>query len=161
MARKAVGVFGSAAFIGFGIWAWAARPPAPNSAAHPQMKVAPAAQALHNQLEHATEAAAKKGEYTCCVSPACEFCASHIAKSPCGKNLAAAKAVCRECKGGWDAGEGRLAGIKPSNVKVMSTQQVLAMIQQGPQKMMHRTMQNMPKTSTHPKPKAKPMSKTP
>ncbi len=51
-----------------------------------------------------------------------------MAKCPCGKNLAAAKAVCRECKGGWDVGEGRIAGVKPQNVKAMSAQEAANMM---------------------------------
>lgn len=153
---KRTAMWALAPLVGVPLLLWACRigVPAQMPAAHPHMKVAPGAQQLHDQMEHITQAAAKKGEYNCCVNPPCEFCAVHMAKCPCGKSLSAAKAVCRECKGGWEAGEGRLAGIKPSNVKVLSSQQVMAMMQQAPQKMMHRSTPNTPKVPAKPKPKA-------
>jgi hypothetical protein len=103
----------------------AATPPPPSGHAH--MEVAPAAKKLHAELERVTQAAAKQGNYTCCIAPPCEFCAVHMAHCPCGKNLAAGKPVCRECKGGWDVGEGRIAGVKAANVKGMSTREAMKM----------------------------------
>src|SRR5437868_11400503 len=128
-----------------GLAAWAA--PVPPPMGHPHMNVAPAAQALHNQLERLSGGAARSGNYVCCINPPCEFCAVHMAKCPCGKNLAAAKAVCRECKGGWDLAEGRIAGIKPQAVKGMSATEAAAMMQKemsAAQKPMTTTNVKMP-----------------
>lgn len=94
----------------------------------PAMTVAPGARRVYAQLRQVSDAAAKKGMYDCCLTDACEFCASHMAMCPCGKNLAAGKPVCRECKGGWEVGEGRVAGVNPADVKGMSTAQTMAMM---------------------------------
>ncbi len=112
--------------LALAIGAWAANAPPPMG--HPHMPVAPAAQRLHSELEKVSGAAARKGNYTCCITPPCEFCAVHMAMCPCGKNLAAGKGVCRECKGGWDVGEGRVQGVKPEDVKGMSAKEVMGMM---------------------------------
>jgi hypothetical protein len=104
------------------ISAWAAAPPPPMG--HPHMQVAPGARRLHAELERVSQTAAKKGQYTCCIAPPCEFCAVHEAMCPCAKDLVAGKAVCRECKGGWDVGEGRVQGVNAANVKGMSAAQM-------------------------------------
>ncbi|HZO90180.1 MAG TPA: hypothetical protein VFB38_17765 [Chthonomonadaceae bacterium] len=104
------------------------KPKAPPPMGHPHMQVAPGARRLHSELERVSQAAARKGQYTCCINPPCEFCAVHMAMCPCGKNLAAGKAVCRECKGGWDVGEGRIPGVNAAEVKGMSAQQVASMM---------------------------------
>jgi hypothetical protein len=113
------------------IWAVAAlqkgRAPAPMG--HPHMKVAKPAQSLHDHMEKVTQAAAKRGDYTCCINPPCEFCAVHMASCPCGKMLAMGKGVCRECKGGWDVGEGRIPGVDAAKVKGMSANDVMKMMQ--------------------------------
>jgi hypothetical protein len=118
--------FAAVPVLGLAIAVWAK--PAPPPVAHPHMQVAPGARQLHTELERVTQAAARKGQYSCCIAPACEFCAVHMAACPCGKNLAAGKGVCRECKGGWSVGEGRISGVKPAQVKGMSTAQVTAMM---------------------------------
>lgn len=116
------------AVTGTAMTAWAAAPPP--SMGHPHMEVAPAARKLHAELEQVTQAAAKRGDYTCCIAPPCGFCAVHMADCPCGKSLAAGKPVCRECKGGWDVGEGRIAGIKAADVKGIPARDVMKMHQQ-------------------------------
>jgi hypothetical protein len=45
---------------------WAAAPPQP--VGHPHMQVAPGAQRLHAELERVSQAAARKGQYNCCVT---------------------------------------------------------------------------------------------
>ena len=51
-----------------------------------------------------------------------------MAMCPCGKNLTAGKGVCRECKGGWDVGEGRVQGVTATAVKGMSAKDVMNMM---------------------------------
>jgi len=126
MIRKFMGLAGLLGVLGFAITVWAASPPMPMG--HSHMMVAPGAQRLHSELERVTQAAAKKGQYNCCIAPPCEFCAAHMAMCPCGKNVAAGKPVCRECKGGWEVGEGRVRGIKASQVKGMSADRMSKMM---------------------------------
>jgi hypothetical protein len=113
----------------FVVAGWAAlSAPGTQQAAHPKMTVAAGAQGAHNATAAVSANAARKGQYNCCIRPACNFCALHMAMCPCGKNLAKSQAVCRECKGGWHAGEGALAGIKPENVKVISAAEAMKMM---------------------------------
>lgn len=128
MSRKYLWSIVLLGLLGLVITVWAATAPPPMG--HPHMEVAPAAKKLHSELEKVTVAAAKKGNYTCCIAPPCEFCAVHVAACPCGKNLAAGKPVCRECKGGWAVGEGRVQGVKAENVKGMSAGQVMKMMKE-------------------------------
>lgn len=62
---------------------------------------------------------ASQGKYACCVKPTCDFCATHMGMCPCGKMAAMNKPVCRECKGGWEAGEGVIPGKSASDIKAM------------------------------------------
>lgn len=117
-----------AAFV-LGAAAWAATAPPPMG--HPHMQVAAGARRLHAELERVSQAAAKKGKYSCCINPPCEFCAVHAAACPCGPHLAQGQPVCRECKGGWDVGEGRISGINAADVKGASAQQVMDMLKKG------------------------------
>jgi hypothetical protein len=114
---------------GLALSVWAAAPPQP--VGHPHMQVAPGAQRLHTELERVSQAAARKGQYNCCINPPCEFCAVHMAKCPCGNMLAAGKPVCRECMGGWHVGEGRVTGVKAEDVKAMSTKEAMEMMKSG------------------------------
>ncbi len=130
MVRKTVYV--SLATAGLTLSAWAAfawqEAKAPPPMGHPHMMVAPGAQKLHAELEKVSQSAAKKGMYTCCINPPCEFCAVHMASCPCGKMVAIGKGVCRECKGGWDVGEGRVQGVDAAAVKGMSSKEVMDMM---------------------------------
>jgi hypothetical protein len=63
--------------------------------------------------------AMKKGTYTCCLKHPCDVCALHMGACPCGKNVAADKPVCNECKGGWDAGDGAIPGKTAADIKTM------------------------------------------
>ncbi|HXH60984.1 MAG TPA: hypothetical protein VNI20_06460 [Fimbriimonadaceae bacterium] len=69
----------------------------------------------------ATERAAlmKKGEYSCCLKHPCAQCMMSMGMCPCGMNAANDKPVCQECKGSWDAGDGRIPGKKASDIEVM------------------------------------------
>ncbi len=115
-------------------------PQAPPPMGHPHMMVAPGARKLHSELERVSSAAAKKGMYTCCLNPPCEFCGVHMAMCPCGKELVAGKPVCRECKGGWDVGDGRIPGVDAANVKGESAAQSMKMMKGGMMGGMHGGM---------------------
>lgn len=63
--------------------------------------------------------ATKEGKYTCCLRHPCDFCAMHMGQCPCGKNAAADKPVCNECKGSWYAGDGAVPGKSPDQIKTL------------------------------------------
>jgi hypothetical protein len=120
-----------------GVWAafalQAAKAPPPMGIPH--VKVVPGAQKAFDAVSRISQTAARKDMYSCCLSKPCGFCAMYMAMCPCGKNLAAGKPVCRECKGGWEVGEGRIPGINAADVKGMSVDQVMRMMNSK----MHRT----------------------
>ena len=83
------------------------------------MKMAPPpkeAIKLQKSINSYKQKLVKSGKYMCCVKPTCDFCASHMGGCPCGKMAAMGKPVCRECKGGWEAGEGAIPGKKPADI---------------------------------------------
>jgi hypothetical protein len=61
----------------------------------------------------------KAGKYGCCLKHPCDFCALKMGACPCGMNAASDKPVCNECKGGWYAGDGAIAGKSPDQIKTM------------------------------------------
>jgi hypothetical protein len=63
--------------------------------------------------------AIKQGKYTCCLRHPCDFCAEHMGQCPCGKNAAADKPVCNECKGSWYAGDGAVPNKTPEQIKTL------------------------------------------
>lgn len=85
-----------------------AMPPAPK-----------AAKRLQASIDKYKGQLTREGKYTCCTGPTCDHCATHMGMCPCGKNAAADKPVCRECKGGWAAGEGVISGKSADEIKVM------------------------------------------
>ncbi len=60
-----------------------------------------------------------EGAYGCCLHHSCDFCALKMGMCPCGMNAATDKAVCNECKGGWHAGDGAVAGKTADDIKTM------------------------------------------
>ena len=75
MRKRQIG-YSALLVLGLALSVWAAKPPTPMG--HPHMQVAPAAQRLHTELERVSQAAAKKGQYNCCIAPPCEFCALYV-----------------------------------------------------------------------------------
>ncbi len=70
-------------------------------------------------IEGYKQKAIKEGKYTCCLRHPCDFCAVHMGQCPCGKNAAADKPVCNECKGSWYAGDGAVPGKTPDQIKTL------------------------------------------
>ncbi len=60
-----------------------------------------------------------EGNYSCCLRHSCDYCALNMGQCPCRPNLQRGMAVCNECKGGWHAGDGAIAGIDADDVKTM------------------------------------------
>ena len=65
----------------------------------------------------AKQKAMKGGMYNCCLKHPCDWCALKMGSCPCGKMAATDKPVCNECKGGWAAGDGRIAGKTADDIK--------------------------------------------
>lgn len=82
------------------------------------------AQPVQDALKNTRSKAQSAGQVSCCISPPCDFCIAHLAMCQCRSNLQKHLPVCRECKGGWSAGEGNMAHIHPGQVKVMSADDV-------------------------------------
>lgn len=59
----------------------------------------------------------RSGKYDCCLKDPCNVCAMEHQSCDCYEDLKANKAVCNECYGGWQRGDGADKMIKPSNVK--------------------------------------------
>lgn len=68
-------------------------------------------------------------EMGCCNDPACNFCPLVAGKCPCGMNVKTDVGVCGECKQGWAAGDGRVAGVNPSQVKDLNREMLMMMYQ--------------------------------
>ncbi len=74
-----------------------------------------AGQAIQDQKTQAIS----EGNYNCCLQHSCDYCALNMGQCPCGPNLQRGMAVCNECKGGWYAGDGNIAGVDPDDVVTM------------------------------------------
>ena len=84
------------------------------------MDTAPAAmKKCQKSVMNQKQQAMKQGKYTCCLRHPCDFCAEHMGQCPCGKNAAADKPVCNECKGSWYAGDGAVPKKKTEDIKTL------------------------------------------
>jgi hypothetical protein len=61
-----------------------------------------------------------KDAYVCCTVPGCVFCQTASDSCPCGSNLRKGEAVCPECWGGWQAGQGAIPAVRKDDVKIFS-----------------------------------------
>src|SRR5579871_6687239 len=77
------------------------------------------AQQLRRQVETATAKAAGKGEFACCIQPTCSWCMLQIGKCTCALGVGSGRWACRECHGGWEAGQGRIPGKSRDDVRKM------------------------------------------
>ncbi len=101
------------------------KPPTAKMSAANTIPALPAAQSIQNRLNRTRAKATAAGKVSCCIRPACDFCISHLAMCQCRTNLTNNKPVCRECKGGWAAGDGAMDHMEAANVPVMKTPQVI------------------------------------
>lgn len=74
---------------------------------------------LKEEVQAARKKAWEEGKYSCCLNTPCDQCIINMGGCPCGENLLNGNPVCHECKGGWDAGDGKFEDINPEDVKVM------------------------------------------
>jgi cytochrome c2 len=79
------------------------------------------ANSLSQQVEAARAKAAADGNYACCIEPACAWCLLHRGKCVCAIGVGSGKGACRECHGGWEAGQGRIPGRTKEDVRKMKT----------------------------------------
>jgi len=75
--------------------------------------LAPDAQAarVRGELAAAKEAAAKRGEYSCCIHPSCDHCLLAEGKCTCRDEVELMGPGCGECMQGWIEGLGAVAGV--------------------------------------------------
>lgn len=57
--------------------------------------------------------------YSCCINPACNFCALTAGMCPCGDNVTTETGVCGECFLGWEAGIGHVEGVEADQVRMI------------------------------------------
>lgn len=69
----------------------------------------------------------KLPELGCCNDPACNYCPLVAGKCPCGMNVKTEVGVCGECKMGWDAGNGRVAGVQATQVRTLNKEMLMMM----------------------------------
>jgi len=68
---------------------------------------------------NAVKAKARAGRegYACCIRPSCEWCAVHMGHCTCHHGVETGMGNCRECHGGWEAGQGDVKGKTKEDVR--------------------------------------------
>ena len=74
---------------------------------------------LMDAIDVQMAAAAADGHYDCCLEVPCSMCLVMMGGCPCHENAESGEPVCRECKGGWDAGGGHIDGMTTDDINVM------------------------------------------
>ncbi len=77
--------------------------------------------ALGQQVEAARVRVAADGHYACCIKPACSWCLLKLDKCVCVMGVGSGRGACRECHGGWEAGQGNVRGKTKEDVRQMAT----------------------------------------
>ena len=69
--------------------------------------------------EHVNAVKSKTGKegYACCIRPTCEWCAVHMGHCMCHHGVETGMGPCRECHGGWEAGQGAVNGKTKEDVR--------------------------------------------
>lgn len=65
----------------------------------------------------AVKAKAGKEGYDCCIGPSCEWCAVHMGHCMCHHGVEDGTGNCRECHGGWEAGQGEVKGETKEDIR--------------------------------------------
>jgi hypothetical protein len=60
---------------------------------------------------------ASKEGYACCIRPSCEWCAVHMGHCTCHHGVDTGMGNCRECHGGWEAGQGEVKGKTKEDIR--------------------------------------------
>jgi hypothetical protein len=77
---------------------------------------APVEELTRAQLSDYKKLLKEKGYYNCCIEPDCRMCVLELEECFCEKNVKKKRPVCGECYDGWQAGKGRIKGIKTEDV---------------------------------------------
>jgi hypothetical protein len=77
-------------------------------------------EAARKALVEQRKGLAADGVWNCCIEPGCVFCQTAADGCPCEMHLKKGSAVCPECWGGWQAGQGQIKGIDPRKVPLPS-----------------------------------------
>lgn len=97
----------------------------------PQMQMKPLPPKVNKQLmttrKDLNAVKSELPELGCCNDPACNYCPLIAGKCPCGMNVTTDVGVCGECKLGWEAGHGRIAGVQPDQVKTIHGDMLMMM----------------------------------
>jgi len=73
---------------------------------------------LESHVKAVKTKAGRKG-YDCCIRPSCEWCAVHMGHCMCHHSVESGTGPCRECHGGWEAGQGEVSGKTKEDVRNM------------------------------------------
>ena len=76
---------------------------------------------LRQQVEAGRKKAFDHGSYACCIEPACSWCLLYLGECTCILGVGSGQYACRECKGGWEAGQGIMPGKRKEDVRKMKT----------------------------------------
>ncbi len=71
---------------------------------------------LEKNVNAVKDKAGKEG-YDCCIRPTCEWCAVHMGHCMCHHGVETGMGPCRECHGGWEAGQGVVKGKTKEDVR--------------------------------------------
>ena len=78
----------------------------------------------HRTVWKEMKEAAQQGKSRCCTKWPCTQCILSKGACSCIADLKAGKAICHECKGAWEAGDGAIPDVKPSDVKVQPRERI-------------------------------------
>ncbi len=82
------------------------------------MKQTSESKKLETHVKAVKSKAGKEG-YACCIRPTCEWCAVHMGPCMCHHGVETGMGPCRECHGGWEAGQGEVTGKTKEDVRNM------------------------------------------
>jgi hypothetical protein len=77
---------------------------------------APVEELSRAQLSDYKKLLKEKGYYNCCIEPDCRMCVLELEECFCEKSVKNKRPVCGECYEGWQAGKGKLKGVKTEDV---------------------------------------------
>lgn len=77
---------------------------------------------LQEKVEAVKEELREKGEYRCCIQNDCAWCAIYMGHCVCADLVAAEgrEQSCPECAAAWDRKRGRIPGVDPDAVEVIT-----------------------------------------
>ncbi len=92
-------------------------PPAEGIAEHEHLNQDQRLGNIKGELSLLKAELAEKGNYNCCVQPACDWCLLYEGSCECYAEIKAGKEVCAGCGLGWHNDKGVVKGVKKAEVK--------------------------------------------